>query len=82
MKTIASQKMTNAQKTMMRDFEQKLFALWEEYWNPNDSDEYWDGLTEAAMDLINQFQSKDTVMNNFLSNVVVAFLNSREELTV
>jgi hypothetical protein len=73
--------MTKAQKTMMRDFGQKMFELWEKYWNPIDSDEYWDSLTDDAMKLIGQFQSKDKVLNNFLSNVVVSFLNSREELT-
>lgn len=72
--------MTPAQKTMMRDFNQKFFALMEKYWNPTDSDEYWDALTDDAMKLIEQFQSSDVVLNNFLSTIVATFLNSREEL--
>lgn len=71
--------MTLAQKTMMRDFNQKFFELCEKYWNPIDSDEYWDELTDAAMTLICQFQTKDTVVNNLISNLVAAFLNSRED---
>ena len=74
--------MTKSQKIMMRDFEQKLFELWETYWNPTDSDEYWDDLTNAAMDLISKFQTKDTKLNNFLSNIVVTFLNSREDMVM
>ena len=72
--------MTNSQKVMMKEFEQNLFKLWETYWNPTDSDDYWDGLTDDAMSLISKFQTKDAVLNNFLSNIVVAFMNSREEL--
>jgi hypothetical protein len=34
--------MTAAQKTVMRDFHQKFFELWERYWNPSNTDEYWD----------------------------------------
>ena len=74
--------MTVAQKTMMRDFNQKFFELWEKYWNPINSDEYWDELTDAAMDLICQFQTKDVVVNNLISNLVATFLNSREDAMV
>lgn len=74
--------MTASQKIMMRDFHQRFFELMEKYWNPADSDKYWDDLTEDAMKLIGQFQSSNKIQNGFLSNVVVAFLNSREELTL
>ena len=74
--------MSAAQKTMMRDFNQQFFELQVKYWTPIDTDEYWDALTSDAMDLIGHFQSSDSVLNNFLSNIVVAFLNSREEMTV
>lgn len=80
--TTTTTSMTPAQKTMMREFDQRFFELLEKYWNPTDSDDYWDKLTEDAMQLIAQFQSSDVVLNNFLSNIVVAFLNSREELTM
>jgi hypothetical protein len=66
---------------MMKDFNKELFKLCEKYWNPIDEDTYWDQLTDDAMSLISQFQTNDAVMNNFLSNIVVAFLNSREELS-
>lgn len=74
--------MTVAQKTMMRDFNQKFFELLEKYWNPMNSDEYWDNLTDDAMDLICQFQTKDAVTNSLISNLVSAFLNSREDAMV
>jgi hypothetical protein len=74
--------MTVAQKTMMRDFNQKFFELLENYWNPINSDEYWDKLTDDAMDLICQFQTKDAVTNSLISNLVSAFLNSREDAMV
>lgn len=73
-------KMTASQKIMMQEFNQKFFALQEKYWNPNDSESYWDGLTEDAMRLIAEFQSQNEALNSFLSNSVVVFLNSREEM--
>lgn len=73
--------MTNAQKVMMRDFTEQMFEMWEKYWVPDDSDMYWDDLAEEAMSLIGRFQTRDAAHNGFLSNIVVAFLNSREELS-
>ena len=73
-------KMTASQKVMMQEFNRKFFALQDKYWNPNDSDIYWDNLTEDAMHLIAEFQSQNEAINNFLSNIVVSFLNSREEM--
>ena len=71
--------MTAAQKTMMRDFNQKFFALMEDYWNPTNADGYWDDLTDASVKLLGQFHSSDAALNSFLSNIVVTFLNSRED---
>lgn len=73
-------KMTASQKIMMQEFNQKFFALQEQYWNPIDSESYWDNLTEDAMRLIAEFQSQNEALNNFLSNAVVVFLNSREDM--
>ena len=73
-------KMTASQKIMMQEFNQKFFALQEKYWNPIDSDSYWDNLTEDAMRLIAEFQSQNEALNSFLSNSVVVFLNSREDM--
>lgn len=72
--------MTNAQKVMMRDFQQQFFNLLEKYWNPQNSDAYWDALTDEATSLLERFQSHDTVLNSFLLNMVTAFLNSREDM--
>lgn len=77
---VAENHMTKAQKIMMREFSKSLFDLWENYWIPSNDDNYWDALTDDAMTLISKFQTNDPVFNNFLSNVVVAFLNSREEM--
>ena len=80
MKLKASTSMTAAQKVMMRDFQQQFSRLIETYWNPNTSDEYWDSLTDEAMSLLEKFQTSDTILNGFLSNLVAAFLNSREDI--
>ena len=77
---MSSSKMNLAQKTMMNDFQEQYSSMLEEYWNPNATDEYWDKLTETAMVLIEQFQTDDAVLNQFLQSVVVAFMNSREEM--
>lgn len=77
---MSSSKMNLAQKTMMNDFQEQYSSMLEEYWNPNATDEYWDKLTEAAMVLIEQFQTDDAVLNQFLQSIVVAFMNSREEM--
>lgn len=80
MKLNASTSMTTAQKVMMRDFHQQFSRLLEQYWNPNGTDEYWDELTDEAMALLTRFHTSDANLNNFLSNIVAAFLNSREAM--
>lgn len=72
--------MNSSQKTIMRDFATQYYALMEKYWNPSTDDTYWDDITDDAMQLISRFQTKDVVLNSFLQNIVVAFVNSREEL--
>lgn len=69
-----------AQKTLVEDFKDQFFALMEKYWNPIACDEYWDSVTDEAMSLIDRFRTKDAVINSFFTNLVVAFLNSREEM--
>jgi hypothetical protein len=71
--------MTASQKMMIKDFSEQYFSLMEKYWNSTSDDAYWDGLTEDAMELISRFQTEDAILNNFLQNIVVAFMNSREE---
>lgn len=73
-------KMTSAQKVMMRDFNDQFFALMEKYWNPSDSDAYWDALTDEAMALISKFQTSDGKLNNYIQSIVATFLNSREDV--
>ena len=68
------------QKVIMKDFDQQFFHLLESYWNPNETDEYWDSLTSEAVSLIENFHTKDLVLNNLITNIVMAFLNSREEV--
>jgi hypothetical protein len=71
--------MTASQKMMIKDFSEQYFSLMEKYWNSTSDDAYWDSLTEDAMELISRFQTEDAILNNFLQNIVVAFMNSREE---
>ena len=73
-------KMKPNQKVIMKDFDRQFFQLLESYWNPNETDEYWDNLTGDAVSLIERFQTKDLVFNNLITTVVMAFLNSREEV--
>lgn len=72
--------MSPAQKVMMRDFNDQFFELTAKYWNPSDSDEYWDALTDDAMELIGKFHTSNTKLNNYIQSIVAAFLNSREDL--
>jgi hypothetical protein len=74
--------MSAAQKVLMQDFDRNFFALMEKFWNSDDSDQYWDALTEEAMSLLAQFHSRDVVLNNLFSNMVAAFLNSREDMLI
>lgn len=73
-------KMKPNQKVVMKDFDQQFFNLLEKYWNPNETDEYWDSLTGDAVELIEKFHTKDAVLNNLITTIVMAFLNSREEV--
>jgi len=72
--------MTAAQKTMMREFVQDYYALMETYWTPTPSSAYWDRFTDDALKLISKYQTSDATLNGFISNIVAAFLNSREEM--
>ena len=74
--------MSAAQKVMMRDFDTCFFSLMEKFWNPNNSDQYWDELTEEAMGLLARFHTRDVALNNLFSNMVAAFLNSREDIAI
>ena len=72
--------MNPAQKVMLRDFNIQFFNLTEKYWNPSDSDAYWDALTDDAMELISKFQTSDVKLNNYIQSIVATFLNSREDM--
>ncbi len=73
-------KMTPSQKIIIKEFTKRFFDLMEEYWNPeSDSEVYWDSLTDDATALISEFQTNDTELTNYLSTLVVSFLNSREK---
>ena len=74
--------MSKSQKVMMKDFHTKFFALQEKYWNPDETEDYWDHVTEDAMNLLTEFHSSDNSLNHFLSNLIADFLNSREEIVV
>ena len=78
----SSTRMNPAQKVMLRDFNSQFFNLTEKYWNPSDSDAYWDALTDDAMELINKFQTSDIKLNNYIQSIVATFLNSREDMLV
>ena len=75
-----STKMTPAQRVKMKEFSQRYFDFMEKYWNPNESDEYWDHITDEAMVLVEDFHSKEESLNSLVQNVVMAFLNSRESI--
>lgn len=75
-----STRMNPAQKVMLRDFNIQFFNLTEKYWNPSDSDAYWDALTDDAMELISKFQTSDAKLNNYIQSIVATFLNSREDM--
>lgn len=72
--------MNPAQKVILRDFNIQFFNLTEKYWNPSDSDAYWDALTDDAMELISKFQTSDVKLNNYIQSIVATFLNSREDM--
>ena len=72
--------MNPAQKVMLRDFNIQFFNLTEKYWNPSDSDAFWDALTDDAMELISKFQTSDAKLNNYIQSIVATFLNSREDM--
>ena len=72
--------MNPAQKVMLRDFNIQFFNLTEKYWNPSDSDAYWDALTDDAMELISKSQTSDAKLNNYIQSIVATFLNSREDM--
>ena len=69
-----------SQKVMFQEFGDDLMLLMDTYWNPSNSDKYWDDITSDAMAILMKYQTNDKVTTNFLSTIVASFLNSREEM--
>ena len=69
-----------AKNVMMRDFYADMTKFSEKYWQVSNSESYWDSLTDDATALISKYQTDDMVTNNLITNIVAAFLNSREEM--
>ena len=70
--------MNKSQKVFMKSFMDSFLKLQENYYNPADTDTYWDGLVADAMELIANFQTKDERQNNLCQDMVLAFVKSRE----
>lgn len=69
---------TPAQSIFLNDLKHKTFELFKKYWNSPGTDDYWDSLMADSMKLIEEFRSEDTRTNEFIANVMAAFLNTRE----
>jgi hypothetical protein len=70
--------MNKTQKVFMKSFMDDFLRLQEAYYNPKDTDTYWDGLVADAMELIARFKTKDERQNTFCQDMVLAFVKSRE----
>lgn len=70
--------MNKSQKVFMKSFMDGFLKLQEEYYNPEDTDTYWDGLVADAMELISKFKTKDERQNTLCQDMVLAFVKSRE----
>ena len=70
--------MTKTQKVFMKSFMDSFLKLQEAFYNPNDTDLYWDELVAEAMDLISKFKTKDERQNALCQDMVLAFVKSRE----
>ena len=70
--------MNKTQKVFLKSFMDDFLKLQEEYYNPKDTDTYWDGLVADAMELIARFKTKDERQNSFCQEMVLAFVKSRE----
>ena len=70
--------MNKTQKVFMKSFFESFLKLQEEYYNPEDTDRYWDGLVADAMQLISQYKTKDDRQNALCQDMVLAFVKSRE----
>lgn len=71
---------TNAQKVFIKDFFAEFAELHKKYYQPEDNDEYWDNLTEESMKLVEDFSSENDFQNKLISDMVMLFLKSREEM--
>ena len=66
--------MNKSQKVFMKSFLESLLKFQEEYYNPEDTDRYWDGLVADAMNLIDQYKTKDERQNSLCQDMVLAFV--------
>lgn len=72
-------KMKNNQKVFMREFMDDFLRLQEKYYNPENDDQYWDGLVSDAMDVIESHKTSDARQNKFCQTMILEFVKSREE---
>lgn len=71
---------TASQKIILKDFNDRFLRLQEKFYTPQPDDKYWDDLTTESMKLVSDFQSKDTAQNKLISDMVMLFMQSREEM--
>jgi hypothetical protein len=71
---------TASQKIILKDFNDRFLRLQEKFYIPQSDDKYWDDLTTESMKLVSDFQSKDTAQNKLISDMVMLFMQSREEM--
>lgn len=70
--------MNKTQKVFMKSFMDDFLKFQENYYNPEDTDTYWDELVAEAMELIARFKTEDERQNILCQDMVLAFVKSRE----
>lgn len=73
-------KASAVQRTIIKDFSDQFAKLQEQYYVPQEDDEYWDSLTEDSMKLVSEFTTSDEKQNTLFSDMVMLFMKSREQM--
>lgn len=70
------------QQALMSTFMTDFWTFQKCFWNPDTSQDYWDRLVEGANAMSRKYRHKsnDPVFNNYVSELLVSFVSSRDKM--
>ena len=64
----------------MSKFMQDFWKFEKAFWIPEATQDYWDGLIQGANAMSRKYKTNSQEMNNYISELLVSFVSSRDKL--